>query len=168
MVMAEQVGTNLVQAIREARHGRETWQLIAVVGLCDDTELDAVLSAGADECLTLGPQALHFWARLKARLRHTDRDPLRLAGIVVDPVGHRVTVYGQTVDLGILEFRFLSLLARQPGRAFSFDEVQQFLYGTRDAVSRDALKQLAARVRRKLGEAGYRIEAVRGIGFRLT
>ncbi len=88
--------------------------------------------------------------------------------LLIDPAGFRVKVNDTPVNLGMLEFRFLSLLASEPNRVFTFQEVESFVYQTDGSASREGMKQLAYRVRRKLGQLGRRIEAVRGVGFRLA
>lgn len=167
LVLAESGHATVVEVVQRVL-SRYPWQVVVVVGQDHDEALSQVLKAGAHECITLGSATLQLWARLRARLRDAQSRALGLPDLVVDPVGFRVLVGGHAVNMGALEFRFLSLLASEPGKVFTFDEVESFVYHTRKSASRESIEQLASRVRCKLGSAGDRIEAVRGVGFRLA
>ncbi len=127
-----------------------------------------MLDAGAHECIALGSAVPHLSARLPVRLGEARGRAMGQPSLLIDPAGFRVKVNDTPVNLGMLEFRFLSLLASEPNRVFTFQEVESFVYQTDGSASREGMKQLAYRVRRKLGQLGRRIEAVRGVGFRLA
>lgn len=57
-------------------------------------------------------------------------------------------------------------LARQPGRVFSRDYLEQALYGWSDEVESNALEVHVHHLRRKLGNA--LIRTVRGVGYAFT
>ena len=78
------------------------------------------LEVGADDYVTkpFSPRELN--ARIKAVLRRrapqmTD-DPIEVSGLRLDPMTHRVSGNGTTLDLGPTEFRLLHYLMSNPER----------------------------------------------------
>lgn len=74
------------------------------------------------------------------------------------------------VPLTLLEFRFLEALNARPGRLCSFEELTQQVWGTPHIGDVAQVHSLVKRLRRKLGTLvrPVRLQAVRGIGFRLV
>jgi DNA-binding response OmpR family regulator len=62
------------------------------------------------------------------------------------------------------QFRLLSVLLGQPGRAFSRAELVE--RGIGDLVTERTVDVHVKELRRRLGEWGSRIVAVRGVGYR--
>lgn len=101
-------------------------------------EIDKVLGleSGADDYLTKPFSIREFIARVKAILRRAklqeeDRGPevLRYQGIQIDTSKHKVIVNGNRVDLTPKEFSLLLLLASNPGRSFSREELLNQVWG---------------------------------------
>lgn len=95
-------------------------------------------------------------------------DVLRLDGLVLDPMGYRVTLNGRPVDLTPSEFMVLWTLAAEPGRVLRRDELRDSL--RRNGLSthvhgRRVIDVHVTRLRQKLGQ--HWIETVRGVGYRL-
>jgi DNA-binding response OmpR family regulator len=93
-------------------------------------------------------------------------------GTVVDMGGRRIMWKGESLPLSELEFKVLGALLAVPGRAWSFRELRRVGWDDRADVPVDpyTVKALIQRLRAKLcaADAGIRIEAVRGFGFRAT
>jgi len=139
-------------------------------------EVDRVLGLelGADDYVTKPFSIREVMARVRARLRPKTSGPpreiLTVGRIEVDHVRHEVRADGALVSLTIKEFSLLGFLAKAPGRAFTREELLQEVWGYERASELDTrtVDQHMARLRRKLGESGERLETVKGHGYKLA
>jgi DNA-binding response OmpR family regulator len=112
------------------------------------------LDVGADDCLarpfTYEDLRLRIGAVL--RRRHSRRDePVRVGELLIDPARRRVTVGGREVRVAKKEFTLLRVLASDPTRVFSKDELLRDVWGLRAPSDRTrTLDSHASRLRRKL------------------
>lgn len=76
---------------------------------------------------------------------------------------------GDAVQLTQRELVLLARLAREPGRVWPFGRLHEAVWGSRYLGDPSSLHAAVKRLRRKLREAGagVRLDAVRGVGFRL-
>jgi DNA-binding response OmpR family regulator len=79
---------------------------------------------------------------------------------------HDAFYQGVPLHLTDAEFRLLTLLAENAGRALSRVQIIETLHGTRYASTVGAVDVLVWALRKKLGPAAGRVQAVRGIGYR--
>ncbi len=136
-----------------------------------DTENDLLtgFSAGGDDYIAK-PFSLHeVLARVAAVLRRTQAEPehtkIEAGGLVIDYEKKVVVCEGRDVKLSPKEFGILSMLARQPGRVFSRDEILSEVWHGDTFVLERTVDVHIARVRRKLGEAGAYITNRQGYGY---
>jgi two-component system, OmpR family, alkaline phosphatase synthesis response regulator PhoP len=101
-------------------------------------EIDKVLGleSGADDYLTKPFSIREFIARVKAILRRTkmreispEQKTIHLHGIEIDTAKHKVLVNGNRVELTPKEFALLFLLASNPGRSYSREELLNLVWG---------------------------------------
>ena len=132
------------------------------------------LEVGADDYVTkpFSPRELN--ARIKAVLRRrapqmTD-DPIEVSGLRLDPMTHRVTGNGATLELGPTEFRLLHYLMSNPERVHSRSQVLDRVWGDRVFVEDRTVDVHIRRLRRALSESGHEdlIQTVRGVGYRFS
>ncbi len=94
-------------------------------------------------------------------------------GLRIDAGSRAVTVSGQPIDppLTAAQFALVTLLAREPGRVYTRDEVIEACYPFEDGVSDQAIDGLVRRVRARIAaldpDREY-VVVVRGHGFRLV
>lgn len=89
--------------------------------------------------------------------------------VEIDTLGHRLFVKGEEVGLERKAFAVLVLLAREPGRVLSRDEILDVVWG-HTSVTPGVLSRVIALLRHALGESGeesHYLHTVHGIGFRL-
>jgi len=84
----------------------------------------------------------------------TDEGPITVGPLGVDPAARRVEVRGAPVRLTAREYELVALLATDPGRVFTKDELMRELWGSRGRGSLRTLDSHASRVRNKLRKAG--------------
>lgn len=132
------------------------------------------LEVGADDYVTkpFSPRELN--ARIKAVLRRrapqmTD-DPIEVSGLRLDPMTHRVSGNGTTLDLGPTEFRLLHYLMSNPERVHSRSQVLDRVWGDRVFVEDRTVDVHIRRLRLALAESGHEdlIQTVRGVGYRFS
>ncbi|MGW4064191.1 response regulator transcription factor [Amycolatopsis sp. NPDC004747] len=127
------------------------------------------LDAGADDYL-VKPFALEeLLARLRALLRHRApaprREPLRHAGLVLDPVTREVTRNGRPIALTPTEFDLLRAFLSAPRRVLTRAHLQRRVWGYPPGAN--TLDVYVGYLRRKTEAAGgdRLLHTVRGVGF---
>ncbi len=129
------------------------------------------LDRGADDYLVKPFAFAELLARLRALARRPARvaEPLRVAGLDLDPIHRRLTVGGARVDLTRVEFDILLALAEQRGDPVTRRHLLQTVWGYRFEPATNVVDVHVARLRRKLEDAGAgdAIRTVRGIGYAL-
>jgi len=94
---------------------------------------------------------------------------LRAGSLVVDPITRRVRLDGSPVHLSAKEFALLHMLATDPTRVFSKEELLREVWGYVSMGRTRTLDAHACRLRKKLaGATRPYVLNLRGIGYRLT
>jgi DNA-binding response OmpR family regulator len=132
------------------------------------------LDLGADDYVTKPFSMSELLARVRAMLRRnwgpaptTGETTLIFDGLRLDPVSRIVELNGSRVDLTPKEFDLLYLLASEPGKVFSRDELLQRVWQYPIGTDPRTLHTHVLRLRRKL-EVGGRtfLQTVWGVGFK--
>jgi DNA-binding response OmpR family regulator len=135
------------------------------------TERVRGLEAGADDYLAKPFSYPELRARIGAVLRRRGERPAasRVGEITIDPVRREVTVDGREVSLARKEFTLLRVLAAEPSRVFSKQELLREVWGIDDITRTRTLDSHASRLRRKLDpEHGRYVINCWGVGYRLV
>jgi two-component system OmpR family response regulator len=130
------------------------------------------LDRGADDYLAKPFAMAEVLARVRAlRRRNADRRPvITLGDIEIDPAKVSVRRGGTPIALTAREFALLEVLAREPGRVFSQDQLIDAVWDADfDAVS-NIVEVYIRSLRRKLdgGRRDGLIQTVRGAGYRFA
>jgi two-component system phosphate regulon response regulator PhoB len=157
---------------RELRRGDRTRNLPILMLTARSEETDQVVgfTTGADDYVTKPFNTKVLLQRIKALQRRADSrleaaDVIDVCNIRIDRVRHQVTSDGKPVDLTPTEFRLLECLLRQPGRAFTRNQLMDAAIGEGSIVLERTIDVHVKTLRRKLG-LGELIETVRGVGYR--
>lgn len=84
----------------------------------------------------------------------TNRKPITVGPVVVDPGARRVAVRGKEVRLAAHEFELIALLATEPNRVFTKQELMREIWGSEGGGAIRTLDSHASRARNKLRKAG--------------
>ncbi len=132
------------------------------------------LETGADDYVTKPFSPRELSARIKAVLRRrapqmTD-DQVEVGGLALDPITHRVTGHGTSVDLGPTEFRLLHFLMTHPERVHSRTQLLDSVWGNQVYVEERTVDVHIRRLRRALEPTQHDglVQTVRGAGYRLS
>ena len=148
---------------------------IIIVTACVD-EIDPLLGLelGADDyiCKPLSPREVV--ARVKAVIRRvemTRTDPAATyRGLAIDEEKFSAVVDGHVLELTPVEFRLLALLASQPGRVFSRDQLVSRIYLDGRVVSDRTVDSHVKNLRHKIDEivgSDDFIRSIYGVGYKL-
>jgi len=139
-------------------------------------ELDKVkgLEVGADDYITkpFSPRELN--ARIKAVLRRKapelTEDILKITGLELNPVSHRVTGNNQPLEMGPTEFRLLHFFMSNPERVYSRSQLLDKVWGSQIFIEDRTVDVHIRRLRNILAQSQHEnlIQTVRGSGYRLS
>jgi two-component system phosphate regulon response regulator PhoB len=169
-------GTSGIELARRLRADKRTRSIPIIMLTARSEEQDKLLGldTGADDYITkpFSPRELN--ARIKAVLRRrapqmTD-DAVEISGLRLDPVGHRVTGNGESINLGPTEFRLLHFLLTHPERVHSRAQLLDHVWGDHVFVEERTVDVHIRRLRKALEpeRMDRLIQTVRGTGYRLS
>ena len=171
-------GLEVMRRVREQDGAQPGIILLTARGEEDDRV--SGLRLGADDYLVKPFSPIELVARVEAlgrRLATPVRDapeqpgPLVFDGLEIDPVGRRVVVRGDEVELTQREFDLLAFLASNPGRAFSRDQLMDAVWAFPFYTDTSTVTVHVRRVRAKI-EADpanpVRLQTVWGVGYRFS
>ena len=166
-------GLDLLSELRDPEIGLDP-QLPVLVLSGRAGEVDRVrgLSRGADDYLGKPFSYNELRARLEALLRRSTRRPgarrMRIATLEIDSQSHEVWLEGVRVHLSKKEFGLVRMLASEPTRTFSRDELLREVWGFQSPGTTRTLDTHAYRLRHKLGAGRIPfVVNVWGVGYRL-
>ena len=166
-------GQTVIAQIRE-------WSTVPIIVLsvrAGDTEKVRALDGGAEDYLTKPFSIAELMARVRAALRKraaegAPRDPVFSHGaLTVDLGKRRVTVDGADIKLSRKEYGILRLLAANPGRVLTHQQLLREVWGPGHLEDTHYLRIHVAHLRQKLGDNPSHpryILTEPGIGYRLA
>jgi DNA-binding response OmpR family regulator len=150
--------------------------IIMLTARVEETDQLIGLEIGADDYIPKPFSPRIVVARVRALLRRAEAVPeaphfLRAADLEIDLQGHTARRGGDSLDLTPTEFSLLSILASQPGRAFSrlqlLEASQGAAYEGYERTIDAHIKNLRSKLEPNPKKPRY-IETVFGIGYRFA
>lgn len=162
---------------------RENNNIPIIMLSAKSTDLDKImgLSTGADDYVTKPFNPLELTARVKSQLRRyiqlnpnnqieRDENEINIHGLSINKENHRVVVYGEEIKLTPIEFDILYLLASNPGKVFSTDEIFEKVWNEKVYEANNTVMVHIRRLRGKMKEdtrANKIITTVWGVGYKI-
>ena len=166
-------GKDGVTLLKMMKDSQEFCDIPVIMATAKGSEYDKIqsLDLGADDYLVKPFGIMEMVSRVKAVLRRCkpskESKSFKMAGLVLNPEEHTVTVDGMRVSLTYKEYELLHLFLSQPGIAFTREQLLVSVWNT-DYVGETRTVDMHIRtLRQKLGEYGNMIETVRNVGYRL-
>ena len=148
----------------------------------EEEDVIAGLEIGADDYVTKPFSPRVLVARARALLRRREpladgadgadgggerADAVAAGPVRVDPQRHEATVDGRPLRLTATEFRTLQFLTERAGWVSSRSRIVTGVHGADYPVTDRSVDVVIASLRKKLGAEAWRLETVRGVGFRM-
>lgn len=168
VMMPEMDGMETCRELREDIRLKNT--IIAfLTARNEDYSQIAGFDAGADDYISKPIKPRVLVSRVKALLRRgvaTAMEPPKreLAGIVIDK--ERYVVYKDGIELSLpkKEFELLALLASQPGRVFTRENILSSVWGNDVIVGDRTIDVHIRKLREKLGDDFFK--TIKGVGYK--
>ncbi len=163
---------------------RENNNIPIIMISAKSTDLDKILGlgTGADDYVAKPFNPLEVSARVKSQLRrYTQLNPnsnihenvrneISIRGLTINKDNHKVTVYDEEVKLTPIEFDILYLLASNPGKVFSTDEIFEKVWNEKVYEANNTVMVHIRRLRGKMKEDERQdkiITTVWGVGYKI-
>ncbi len=163
---------------------RETNNIPIIMLSAKSTDLDKILGlgTGADDYVVKPFNPLELTARVKSQLRRytqlnpnsnmheNARNEISIRGLTINKDNHKVTVFDEEVKLTPIEFDILYLLASNPGKVFSTDEIFEKVWNEKVYEANNTVMVHIRRLRGKMKEDERQdkiITTVWGVGYKI-
>lgn len=170
-------GLSMCKAIRD----RSTIPIIMLSAKSTDLDKIIGLSTGADDYVIKPFNPLELTARVKSQLRrYTKFNPSSHDGkidkeiivnhLIINKEDHKVIAYDREVRLTPIEFDILYLLATNPGRVFSTDEIFERVWNEKMYEANNTVMVHIRRLREKIemdSRNAQIIKTVWGVGYKI-
>jgi len=164
-----------IELARRLRADEQTADIPIIMLTARDDEDHKVhgLEAGIDDYITKPFSPRELVARLKSVLRRVtpkgvDQE-VEVDNLLLDPVSHRASADGTSLDLGPTEYRLLQFFMTHQDRAYSRTQLLDMVWGGNVYVEERTVDVHIRRLRKALGERHeYLIQTVRGTGYRFS
>lgn len=172
-----------MDGLEMCRKIREFNNIPIIILSAKSTDLDKImgLSTGADDYVTKPFNPLELTARVKSQLRrYTQLNPnnqvekeeneINIHGLEINKENHRVVVYGEEIKLTPIEFDILYLLASNPGKVFSVNEIFEKVWDEKAYEANNTVMVHIRRLRGKMKEDSREkkiIDTVWGVGYKI-
>jgi two-component system phosphate regulon response regulator PhoB len=172
-------GISGIEVCYRLRAQESTRQTPIVFLSAKGNEIDRVIGfeLGADDYVVKPFNVRELLLRIRAILRRgalyntpaaNEESHLLLCGeIRLDKKRHQAWVSNQEIALTSIEFNLLLVLLGRQGYIQSRENLLAEAWGGHATVHERTVDVNIKRLREKLGEAGHRLETIRGIGYRL-
>ena len=167
-------GMEVLQRIR----GFSNIPVIVVSARNQEREKVAVLDGGADDYITKPFGSEELLARIRTALRHSARvasiapqeQKYSREGLEIDFEKRLVTLNGKEIHLTQIEYKLVSLLAKNAGKVLTYDYILKDIWGPYADTDNQILRVNMANIRRKLeknpAEPFYIFTEI-GVGYRM-
>ncbi len=143
--------------------------IIMITARVEEVDRLMGLNIGADDyiCKPFSPREMV--ARVKAVLRRAAGDTIRLEELKLDESKNRAELKGRPLDLTVVEFQLLKILASDPGRIYTRNQLIDRIYHDHRVVSDRTIDSHIKKLRKKITDVIPEydfIHSVYGVGYK--
>ena len=160
------------EVCRRLKAVEETASIPIIIVSIQNEESDVVLGLGlgASDYVTKPYRKAELLARIKTALRDQqpveEKKSLKIGPIEADVATHIAKVNGRALDLSPKEFLLLVLFMRREGQVLTRQVISQNIWNIDHMPTSMTINTHVKTLRKKLGEAGNSIQALKGVGYR--
>ena len=165
-------GTDGFELMRQVSSAADV-PVIFLSGRGSDRYVAKAFEMGAADYVVKPFSPTELLARISAALRRRamsqHAEPYRLGDLMVDYVGHRVTVAGQAKNLTPTEYKLLLELCTHAGRVLTYDQILERVWDTGARGDAQRVRTFVKDLRQKLGDDARNpayIFTEPGVGYR--
>lgn len=175
LMLPDKSGMEIIKEIRNS----STIPIIIVTAKDNDTDKSMGLNLGADDYITKPFSLIELSARIRANIRRaTNFNPdkssekqLSVKNLFINIDEHTATLKGKPLHLTYTEFEILYILAKNPGKAFSKEQLYDLIWKEPYLGNENVLNTHINRLRSKLSEISPEgknyIKTLWGIGYKM-
>ncbi|WP_135554698.1 response regulator transcription factor [Paenibacillus cymbidii] len=156
---------------KELRRGNPDLPLLMLTARSETWEKVKGFQLGTDDYLTKPFDPLELTVRVRAllkRYRIGASQSIRLGAVTLDKMTYKVTKGAESLTLPLKEFELLYKLAGTPGQIYTREQLIDQIWGLDYAGDDRTVDVHIKRLRERFADvADFRIETVRGLGYRL-
>jgi DNA-binding response OmpR family regulator len=151
--------------------------LVMLTGKTDEIDTVTALEVGAEDYITKPIRIKEMLSRVKKILRRKIvddtgkigkevKDTIECGVLKMNLNSYKVLINDAPLELTIGEFKLLELLAKQPGKVFSRNQIIEKINGAQYFATERSIDVQIAGLRKKLGPYKEAVETVRSVGYR--
>lgn len=165
-----------IELLKDLRSHDRTKVVPVIMLTAKGNEADRVvgLDTGADDYVVKPFSPRELIARIRAVFRRRapehSGDALEYGPLMIDPFRHEILAGGQSIKMGLAEFKLLKFLIGHPDRVFSRAQLLDSVWGDHVFIEERTVDVHVLRLRKALApvQAHGLIQTVRGMGYRLS
>ena len=177
-MLPEMDGLELCKNLKMSQYTRDI-PLVMLTGKNDEIDAVTALEVGAEDYITKPIRIKELMSRVKKILRRKTteetvsvrkdvRESIECGVLKMNLISYKVFINDEQLELTIGEFKLLELLAKQPGKVFSRNQIIEKINGSQYFATERSIDVQIAGLRKKLGEFKDAVETVRSVGYRFN
>ncbi len=169
IMLPELSGLEVCRAIRATAAIAST-PVVMLTAKGEERDIIAGFEAGADDYVAKPFSTAVLVARLKAVMRRQPVDGGRISidSLELDTLAHTCRIGERQIALTPSEYGILEMMMGAPNRVWTRGQIIDRVQGEEKAVTERTVDVQLVGLRKKLGGWARHIEAVRGVGYRLS
>lgn len=175
-MLPEMDGLELCRNLKMSPSTRDI-PLVMLTGKNDEIDAVTALEVGAEDYVTKPIRIRELLSRVKKILRRKTneetatvkkdvRETIECGVLKMNLLSYKVFISNEPLELTIGEFKLLELLAKQPGKVFSRNQIIEKINGSQYFATERSIDVQIAGLRKKLGIYKDAVETVRSVGYR--
>lgn len=163
--------------------GLRSWTALPIIVISarsNEHEKAKALDFGADDYITKPFSSVELLARIRTSLRHSSQmqdmttiyqRPYHCKDLTINFEKHVVTLKNESIHLTQIEYKLLTLLAKNSGRVLTYTYIMEKIWGPYTDSNNQILRVNMANIRRKIEEnpaAPQYVFTEIGVGYRMA